>query len=96
MCIFSKHILHTLALEYAIRKVQENQEDLKLNGTCQHLVYADNITILGRSVHTTKKNTEALVVTSKEIGLKVNVEKSKYMVISLGQNAGQNYNINDR
>jgi hypothetical protein len=41
---------------------------LKLNGTHQLLVYADDINILGRSAHTIEKNTEALVVASKEIG----------------------------
>jgi hypothetical protein len=56
-------------LEYVIRRVQANQEGLKLNGTHQLLVYADDVNILGRSVHAIKKNTEALVVTSKEIGL---------------------------
>jgi ribosomal protein S1 len=40
-----------------------------------------------------KKNTEALVVASKEIGLEVNAEKTKYMVMSRDQNAGQNHNI---
>jgi ribosomal protein S2 len=45
------------------------------------------------SVHTIKKNTEALVVISKEIGLEVNAEKSKCMVISQDQHAGQNHSI---
>jgi pimeloyl-CoA synthetase len=48
---------------------------------------------LGRSVHAIKKNTEALVVASQEIGLEVNAEKTKYMVMSGDQNAGQNGNI---
>jgi hypothetical protein len=43
-----------------------NQDSLKLNGTHQHLFYADDGNILGRSVHTLKKNTEALVIASKE------------------------------
>jgi hypothetical protein len=66
---------------------------LKLNGTHQLLVYADDINILGGSVHAIKKNTEALVVASKEIGLEVNAEKTKYMVMSRNQNVGQNHNI---
>jgi hypothetical protein len=42
---------------------------------------------------TIRKNTEALVIASKETGLEVNAEKTKYMVMSRDQNAGQNENI---
>jgi hypothetical protein len=48
---------------------------------------------LGGSIHAIKKNTEVLVVASKEIGLEVNTEKNKYMVMSRDQNAGHNHNI---
>jgi hypothetical protein len=57
------------------------------------LDYADDVNVLGGSVHTIKKNTEALVVASKDNGLKVNADKTKYMVITRGQNAGRNQNI---
>ena len=52
---------------------------MKLNGTHQFLVYPDYVNIL-RGKHTIKEKTEALVVTSKEIILEVNAEKTKYMV----------------
>ena len=66
---------------------------MKLNGTHQLLVYADVVNILGGSVHTIKKNTEALVVDSKEIGLEVNADRTKYVVMSRDKNAGRSHNI---
>ena len=60
-------LLFNFALEYAIRRVQVNQDGLKLNGTHQLLVYADNVNILRGSVHTIKEKGEALLVASKEI-----------------------------
>jgi hypothetical protein len=60
---------------------------LKLNGKHQLLVYADDVKILGGSVPTLQENAEALVVASKEIGLEVNADKTKYMVMSRQQNA---------
>jgi len=48
---------------------------------------------MGRSIHTVEKNTEALAVTSKEIGLELNADKTKYMVMSRDQNAGQSHNM---
>ena len=59
-------LVFNFALKYGIR-VQLNQDGLKLNGAHQLLVYADDVNILGRSIHTRKKNTEALVVAGKEI-----------------------------
>jgi hypothetical protein len=54
----------------------------------QLLVYADDVNILGGNVHTVRKNAESTVVASKEIGLEINGEKSKEMVIFRDQNAG--------
>jgi hypothetical protein len=87
-------MLFNFAIEYAIRRIQANQEGLKLNGTFQRVVYADDINILGGSLHPMRKNTDAILITSKEISLEVNAEKTKYMVMSRDQNAGQNGNIN--
>ena len=65
-----------------------NQDGLKLNGTYQLLIYADDINILGGSVHTVKENEKGLIVASKEMGLEVNADNTKYMVMSRDQNAG--------
>jgi hypothetical protein len=62
---------------------------LKLNGTHQLLAYADDVNVLGGSIHTVKENAEALVSTTRETGLKESADKSKYMVMSLDQNAGR-------
>jgi hypothetical protein len=66
---------------------------LKLNGTLQLLVYADDVNILGESIHSTKRNAEASIVASKGMSLEANAEKTTFMVTSRNQNAGHNYNI---
>ena len=76
--------------KYAVRRVQLNQDGLKLKGTHQFL-YVDDVSILEGTVHTVKGNTETLIVASKEIGLEVNAGKFKYMVKSGDQNAGRSH-----
>src|SRR5215469_14631986 len=82
-------LLFNFALDYVVRRFQVNQDGLKLNGTHQLLAYADDVNTLGGSVDTVKKNAEALVAATKEIGLEVNVHKTKYMIMSRDQNAGR-------
>jgi len=86
-------LLFNFASEYAIRRVQVYQDGLKLNGTHQLVIYADGVNILGGSIHTIKKNVEALVVASKEIRLEVNVDKTKYMVTSQNHYAGRSHSM---
>jgi len=69
--------LFNFAFVYAIRRVRVNQYGLKLKGTHQLLVYADDFNIVGGRVHTIKKNTEALVVAKKGTRLKENADKTK-------------------
>jgi len=76
-------MLFNFALDYAIKKVQVNQDGLKLNGTHQLLAYADDVNILGGSIHTLKENAEALVAATRENGLEVSPDKTR------DQNAGR-------
>jgi preprotein translocase subunit YajC len=86
-------LIFTFGLNYAIKRVQVNQDSLKLNGTHQHLAYGDDVNILGGSVHTVKENAETLVVASKEIGLEVNADKTKYMIMSRDQNVRRSHGM---
>ena len=63
------------------------------HGTHQLLAYADDINVLWGSIHTVKENAEALVVATKEIGLEVNADKTKYMVMTREQMAGLSHNM---
>jgi hypothetical protein len=56
-------------------------------------MYLSAVNTLGGRVHTVKENAAALIVTTKEIGLEVNADKSKYMVMSREQNAGRSHII---
>ena len=86
-------MLFNFALEYAIRMVQVNQDGLKLNGTHQILTYADDVNILGGSIHILKENAESLVAASREIGLEVSADKTKYLVMSRDWNTGRNHSV---
>ena len=71
-------MIFNFALEYSIRRVQVNQGGLKLSGKHLILIYADDVNTVGGSIHTIQKNTAAVEVASREIGLQVNAEETQY------------------
>jgi hypothetical protein len=86
-------LFFNFTLEYAIGRVKENQERLKLNGTHQLLACAGDVNIVGENVDNIDKNTEALLDASKKFGLEVNTEKTNYILMSRYQKAGQRHSI---
>jgi hypothetical protein len=86
-------LLFKFALENAIRKVQRNQVGLKLNGTHQLLVCADDVNLLGDNLQIPYRKIQTLIDASKEVGLEVNAEKAEYMLLSCHQNAWHSSDI---
>jgi hypothetical protein len=84
-------LLFNFDLEYAIWRVPA--KGLKLNGTHQLLFHADDINILGSSIHSINKTTEALEVTSWETALDVSADKTRCMVMSQDKNSRQYHSI---
>jgi hypothetical protein len=56
-------------------------------------MYADDVNLLGDSVSTIKENTETLLGASRDFGLEINAENTKYMIMCRYPNSGQNQNI---
>ena len=86
-------LLFIFALEYAIRRVQGKPGWLEIIWYTQVLAYANDVIILGGSVHTVKENAEGLLAATEETALEVNADKTKYMVMSRDQNAGRSHSI---
>jgi hypothetical protein len=80
-------------LKCAIRRVKDNQEGLKLNGTLQLLAYADDVNVVGENIDTIQKNTDTLLDASKEVGLEVNLQKTKYILMLRYQKTGKKHSI---
>jgi hypothetical protein len=64
-----------------------------IRNICELVIYADDFHILGGSIRTIKENADDLVVASREIGLEVNADKTKCMVMSRNQNARRSHSI---
>ena len=65
-----------------------------LNSTHQLLAYADDVNIPGGSIHNLKENAETLASATREIGMEVSADKTKYMVMCRDQNAGRIHSVN--
>ena len=75
-------LLFNFALEYAILKIREDKKGLPLSGLNQLFVYVDHVDLLGDNIDALQSNTNILVEACDEIGLQVNVQKTKYKITS--------------
>jgi hypothetical protein len=66
---------------------------LKSNGKHHLLTYTDDVNLQEDNMHTKKRNTKTLIDASMEDGIEINIGKTKYMLLSYHQNAGQNQYI---
>jgi hypothetical protein len=57
------------------------------------LVYANDVNTLGGSLHTTKENAQGLKVASKDTGLALNADTTKYIIMSTDQHAGRSNSL---
>ena len=85
-------LVFNFALEYATKRVQATQEWLQFNGLYQRQVCVDDVSLLRENLNIIKKNSLALLVTSKQIGLEADTEETKFLFMPREQNAEQNHN----
>ena len=83
-------LLFNFALEYVIRRVQENRIGLEFSGKHQLLIYADGVNMLEENLQTVRKSIEIHLKTSKDIAFEVNSGETKYVITSREQNVVQN------
>jgi hypothetical protein len=89
-------IVFQLCYRILPREGPKNQVGFELNGTHQLLVYVDNMNLLGHNINTIKKNAEAVIDASNEVGPEVKTEETKYISMSCHHNAGKNPEHKDR
>ena len=72
-----------------VEKLTVAERVKKFEVLCNH-IYGNDVNLLGESIHTGRKNTEALLVASREIGVGVNAQETESMSTYREQNAGKN------
>jgi hypothetical protein len=82
-----------IALQYALRKIQENQVGLHLNEIYHLLPYANDVDVMGDNTETIKKKKGTLIDVIKEDGPELNTEKAMTMLLYHHRNAGQHHDI---
>ena len=70
-------LLFNFALEYDIKKVQETNSGLYVNGTHQLSAYADDVNLIDNDIRTIERNAEMLLNACKAMGKAVNTGKTK-------------------
>jgi hypothetical protein len=70
----SLQLLFNFVREYAIRKLEENWEELKLNGPHQLLACADDAEVQNKNINTSNKTTEDVLHARKEVCVQENGE----------------------
>ncbi|KAJ4445737.1 hypothetical protein ANN_12422 [Periplaneta americana] len=78
---------------FMFSEIKKAQNGLELNGLHQLHVHADDVNMLGENPQTVRENAEILFEASKAIGLEVNPEKTKYMIMSRDHNIVRNGTI---
>lgn len=73
--------LFSFAVSYAIKNDEANHNRLKLNSMFQFLIYSEGFILLGNKNTKNYKNVEFLLVANKQISLRPNAEKIKYMLM---------------
>ena len=81
--------------------LESHQEDTSKPGWTENwlrhnrfCVYPEEINLPGENINSKNKNGEALLLTSNEVHLEVNVEKTKYIFMFNEKTAGQSHNLN--
>jgi hypothetical protein len=71
--------------ENHVKQRKDTVEKMQTSLLLEEVVYADDVNLLGDNIDAIKKNMEILIDASKEVGLEVNTEKTKYMLLSRHQ-----------